>query len=177
MDGVVALVALVAQADSGGGNAARDLFTVLAVLVSAGALWLGIVNYKRARRLDKRDLFLRIHEALIEPGVVEGRRLLYQIPDQATAAAMVYKPEKLTAVYRALAMFDVLAMYAENGWIDEDTVLDEWGHSLRWSVPFAERFIAARYETIKWHSWPHYKALADKATARRPADEEPPPSA
>jgi hypothetical protein len=72
----------------------------------------------------------------------------------------------MTKVYRALAMFDVLALYAENGWIDERTVLDEWGNSLRNSVDPAQHFIAARYETVRWHSWPHYQALAAKAMAQ-----------
>jgi hypothetical protein len=142
----------------------RDAATTLALLVSAGALVLGVVNYRRARKLDKRDLFLKIHERLIEPDVVAGRRLLYALRSKDEAASLVYREDDLTKVYRALAMFDVLALYAENGWIDERTVLDEWGHSLRNSVEPAEYFIAARYETVRWHSWPHYRALATKAT-------------
>lgn len=66
-------------------------------------------------------------------------------------------------------MFDVLALYVENGWIDEATVLDEWGNSLARSLAPAEHFIAARYETIQWHSWPHYRSLAEKAR-QRPAN-------
>jgi hypothetical protein len=144
----------------------RNISTVFAVLASAGALALGFVNFRRARRLDKRDLFLRIHEALLAPEVVAGRRALYSITDQAQAAALVYQEEVLTQVYRALAMFDVLALYAENGWIDEKTVLDEWGNSLARSVTPADHFIKARYDSIQWHSWPHYRLLAQKASAR-----------
>lgn len=149
----------------------RGFLTILALVVSAGALALGVVNFQRARRLDKRDLFLRMHEALLDPAVVAGRRALYDLRDTGQAAALVYKEETLTQVYRALAMFDVLALYVENGWIDEATVLDEWGNSLRRSIEPAEHFIAARYQTIQWHSWPHYRALAEKA--RRQAMKEP----
>jgi hypothetical protein len=146
----------------------RDALTTLALFVSAGAFVLGVVNYRRARKLDKRDLFLKIHERLIDPDVVAGRRILYALRSKEQAAALVYREDDMTKVYRALAMFDVLALYAENGWIDEQTVLDEWGHSLRNSVDPAEYFIAARYETVRWHSWPHYQALAAKARAQEP---------
>ena len=60
-------------------------------------------------------------------------------------------------------MFDILALYAEHGWINEDTVLDEWGNSLRNSIDPAAYFIAVRYDSVQWHSWPHYRALAAKA--------------
>lgn len=144
----------------------RDLLTVLAVLVSVGALALGLVNFTRARHLDKRDLFLKVHERLLEPDVVAGRRILYTLGSTQEAAALVYQEDRMTLVYRALAMFDVLALYAESGWIDEATVLDEWGNSLARSVEPAEHFIAARYESTQWHSWPHYRALAAKAQLR-----------
>jgi hypothetical protein len=140
---------------------------VLALIVSALALSLGIVNFMRSRRLDKRDLFLRMHEALIAPDVVAGRRVLYTLTSKQQAAALVYQEDEESLVYRALAMFDVLAMYAENKWISEKTVLDEWGNSLSRSLAPAELFIEARYDTIQWHSWPHYKALAQKAKAQR----------
>jgi hypothetical protein len=102
----------------------RDVATLLAVVVSTGALSLGVFNYRRASKLDKRDLFLKIHERLIEPDVVTGRRLLYSLRSKQEAASLVYREDDMTKVYRALAMFDVLALYAENGWIDEGTVLE-----------------------------------------------------
>jgi hypothetical protein len=145
------------------GTAFRDGVTALALVVSAAALSLGMLNYRRARRLDKRDLFLRLHESLLDPDVVAGRRALYEIKDVPSAAALVYETGTLTQVYRALAMFDVLALYVENGWIDEATVLDEWGNSLSRSIEPSQHFIAARYQTIQWHSWPHYRRLAAKA--------------
>jgi hypothetical protein len=142
---------------------ARDLLTALAVLVSLGALGLGLINFQRAKRLDERDLFLKVHERLIEPDVVAGRRILYTLRSKEEAAALAYREEEMTKVYRALAMFDILALYAEQGWINEDTVLDEWGNSLRNSIRPAAHFIAARYDSVQWHSWPHYRALAAKA--------------
>lgn len=51
-----------------------DALTAVALIVSGGALVLGIVNCRRANRLNRRDLFLRMHEALLEPSVVAGRR-------------------------------------------------------------------------------------------------------
>ncbi|MCL3818554.1 hypothetical protein [Aeromicrobium wangtongii] len=140
--------------------------TVAALGISLLAFGLGCVNFARARRLDKRDLFLRMHESLLEPGVVAGRRALYAIRSADDARRLVHDEEKLTGVYRALATFDVLALYVDNKWIDEETVLEEWGNSLRRSIEPSRAFIDARYESIQWHSWPHFQDLAAKAAAR-----------
>ncbi|MFD1248493.1 hypothetical protein ACFQ3F_11910 [Nocardioides ginsengisoli] len=165
------LMFLAAKAPTDGNSTVRDVLTVLALFVSGGALFLGVVNFRRARRLDKRDLFLRMHETLLEPGVVAGRRALYEIREPKHAEALVYHEDTLTQVYRALAMFDVLALYVDNGWIDEATVLDEWGNSLTRSIEPAKFFIEARYKTTQWHSWPHYRALAEKARQRAPKEQ------
>lgn len=140
----------------------RDVLTGLAVLISVFALW-------RSRRLDKRDLFLRMHEALIDPEVVAGRRVLYTLDSREQAAALASQEEKQTQVYRALAMFDLLGLYVENNWISEKTVLEEWSNSLNRSIKHADHFINARYETVQWHSWPHYRKLAEKATKVSPS--------
>jgi hypothetical protein len=137
--------------------------TVLAVIVSFAAFILGCVNFSRARRLDKRDLFLRMHESLLDPSIVDGRRALYDIKTIGDATRLSLDADTTTSVYRALAMFDVLALYVENGWIAESTVLEEWGNSLRRSVEPSRLFIEARYATIQWHSWPHFRELAEKA--------------
>lgn len=160
----------VSEASTNDGWTVRDTFTALAFGASLGALLLGFSNYIRARRLDKRDLFLRMHEALLDPSVVAGRRALYRLTDEHRISALEHDEETLTLVYRALATFDVLGLYAERGWIDENTVLDEWGNSLTRSIEPAQRFIAGRYKTIQWHSWPHYVALAEKARAKNESE-------
>jgi hypothetical protein len=116
-----------------------------AVLVSSAAFILSGINFLRAQRPDRRDLFLRVLEGLIAPEIVAGRRALYGIKNVADAAGLAADPDQTTLVYRALAMFDVLALHAESNVVNEGTVLDEWGNSLSRSVAPAELFIAARY--------------------------------
>lgn len=136
---------------------------MLALFVSAGALILGVVNFLQAHRRDKRDLFLRLHETLVEPDVVAGRRALYKVKSEDDAEAVCGNEEISTRIYRALAMFDVLGLYVESRWIDERTVLREWSNSLVRSREPARLWIAKRYEGVQWHSWPHYTSLAEKA--------------
>jgi hypothetical protein len=149
--------------------AAESVWTP-SLAVAFVALAVAVASFWRAGRKDKRDLFLRIHEALIEPDVVAGRRALYKIRDKGYAKVLIHQEAEQTSVYRALAMFDVLGLYAEEGWVDEETVLKEWGNSLRRSWAPASLFIEARYETIRWHSWPHYERLAKKALDRADDD-------
>jgi hypothetical protein len=141
----------------------RDLTALAALLISGGALVLSAINYKRARRLDERDLFLRMHESLLDPEVVAGRRLLYKITTRQAAEQTEYRPAEMTQIYRALAMYDLLGLYVENGWIDEATVIAEWGHSLARSVEPARTFIEWRKVRFGSHDWEHFTRLAAKA--------------
>ncbi len=120
-----------------------------------------------ARRLDKRDLFLKMHENLLDPSAVRGRRLLYRITAPEIADAIVADEDQQTDVYRALAGFDVLGLYVDRGWVDRWTVLEEWGNSLSLAVEPKALFIAAKYPGKKFHSWPHYDDLAREAVGFR----------
>jgi hypothetical protein len=136
----------------------RDVLTAIAVLLSMLALF-------NSRRLDKRDLFLKMHENLLGELPMAGRRALGHITDKASAAQAVGDSEKATAVYRALAAFDVLGLYVERGWVNERDVLEEWADSLsKYRHPKA-LWVEERYPGKKFHSWPHYDDLADRATA------------
>jgi hypothetical protein len=141
----------------------RNTVAGVSAFLALCALALGMVNFQRAKKLDKRDLFLRLHEALVEPEVVAGRRALYKIKTTDGAAAACVDEQTSSRIYRALALFDVLALYVESKWIDEGTVLKEWSNSLVRSTEPAELWMAERYKGVEWHSWPHYQALASKA--------------
>lgn len=136
---------------------------MVAVLISALALVLSAVTLLRARRLDRRDLFLRLHESLIEPGLVEGRRTLLMTNSREDATSIRADGDRFINVWRALSMFDVLGLYVENKWIDESVVLDEWGHLLFQSYEHAHFYID---EPIGTHVWPHFRRLARKVEHR-----------
>jgi hypothetical protein len=144
-------------------DSARNSITALGAIFSLAAVVLGVVNFRRARKLDKRDLFLRMHETMIQPDAVAGRRALYKITSPKDAETSCMNDVTSSQIYRALALFDVLALYVESGWIDEGTVLKEWSNSLARSQEPARLWIAARYKGVHWHSWPHYQSLAKMA--------------
>jgi hypothetical protein len=129
----------------------------LVALVFSGAAFF------RSGRADKRDLFLRIHEMLLDPEVVRGRRRLYKITTREQAEHLHDNPDDYTRVHRALALFDLLAKYEHYGWIDERTALDEWADSLARAKPPAELFIAARAREVGVRSWPDFLDLAGRA--------------
>ena len=144
-------------------EAIRSLISGVSAFLALCALALGIVNFRRAQTLDKRDLFLRLHETLVEPEAVAGRRALYSIKTSKDAELACMNEKTSSQIYRALAMFDVLALYVESHWVDEKTALKEWSNSLTRSREPAALWLEQRYMDVQWHSWPHYQALATKA--------------
>lgn len=62
-------------------------------------------------------------------------------------------------INRALATFDILAMYVERGYIDGDVVLEEWGHSLARAYQQAQTFIENRVANQTWKPWPHLRSF------------------
>lgn len=143
----------------------RDVLTAVALVVSLLALF-------RSYRQDKRDLFLRMHTDLLDEVPMRGRRVLGGIRNEAHAQQAVLDQDAQTAVYRALALFDVLGLYVEQGWADRWTVLDEWANSLS-----AYREPKRLWANVRWpHDnkprWPHYDRLATQA-ARYVADGRP----
>lgn len=66
-------------------------------------------------------------------------------------------------IYRALALFDVLGLYVEQGWADRWTVLDEWARSLSAYREPKRLWVAARWPQSSEARWPHYDRLASSA--------------
>lgn len=135
----------------------RDVLTAVAVLLS-------FLAFYNSRRLDKRDLFLKMHENLLQELPMAGRRALGHITDRDHAALSVGNAQESTEVYRALAGFDVLGLYVERGWVNERTVLEEWADSLSKYRQPKTLWVEARYPGKQFHSWPHYDDLAARAT-------------
>ena len=86
-----------------------DLRDVLTAVALAASLWALLRSY----RVDKRDLFLKMHTELLGEVPMAGRRALSQIDSDNDARVSLAKPDEQTAIYRALALFDVLGLYVE----------------------------------------------------------------
>ncbi len=133
-------------------------------VIAVAAFAFSLVNWHVSRQHDKRDLFLAMHERLIASEVQEGRRLLYldHSLDQLDELRKSGSPE-YQLINRALANFDVLAMYVDRGYIDRNVVLEEWGHSLARAYQRAEPFISNRVANQSWRPWPHLRAFGPTA--------------
>ena len=91
-----------------------------------------------------------------------GRRALRNI-HTADEALGYTRDDYATEVYRALAMFDVLGLYVEQGWVDRWTVMDEWARSLSAYREPKRLWVAARWPDSEEPRWPHYDRLASSA--------------
>lgn len=160
------LTLAVAAAQSG--DTVRNWISGASAVIALIALGVTLTNYRRSQDRDRRDLFLSVHRALIEPDVASGRRHLYRAKSQISAEGTAIDETASGEIYRALAMLDLLALYVESGWIDYDTVKKEWSYSLVNTRPGANLWIAERYrDREQEHSWEHYHRLAERVAKER----------
>lgn len=141
-----------------------DALAILAAVLSVAAFAFSLTTFFLQWRKDRRDLFLTIHQALIAPELQEGRRKLHALGTQQIATVHVDDPDGYQQINRALAMFDIFAMYVERRYISEDLALKEWGHSLSLTWEKAEPFIEARRVHSGYRPWPSLRVLGRKAT-------------
>jgi len=78
-----------------------------------GAFAFSIFNWRERKRQDQRDLFLKIHERLVDMDLQRGRRIIYlDVHSVEQAKALFQKrPADYDLGDRALAMLDLAALY------------------------------------------------------------------
>jgi hypothetical protein len=142
---------------------------VVSLFISLAALAVSVVALVTKQRHDRRDLFLKMHERLIDPDLQSGRRILReQIMSAEDASDMrVCDVASYQLVGRALAMFDILGCYVLRGFIDEQLVLEEWGHTYAGVWTHGQHYVAERAvrENLTWSAWPHFQTFGEKASA------------
>lgn len=144
--------------------------TIIALLISVAAFGLSVFTWRERRVNDKRDLFLRVHEQLVDQGLQRGRRFLRdEVTSSDEAMRMVRERyDDYVMICRAISMFDIAALYVEQGYINKELFISEWGNvyfELRANLLL---LIAERAKDGRPHlwSWPHFKSLADEVHAR-----------
>lgn len=135
------------------------------IVISLVALAVSAATFNLRLRSESRDLFLKVHEKLLEPDLMEGREILYALtsPDDVDALPR----ESRSKLFRLFALYDVLALYVRQGWIPPVLVLDEWSESLKRSREPGAHFIAWRHRVTS-KAWPHYQWLAGMAATPNP---------
>lgn len=139
----------------------------LSLALAASAFVLSLLTFLRGKAVDRRNVFIEIHRLLLEPELVAARRDLYKFKSlDDVQIHSSHHDVQMTHIYRLLALFDLLGFYAESGWVDERTVLEEWGDTLARSRQPAEHVLAWRRNVTDGPTWPHYQRLAQIAAAR-----------
>lgn len=124
-------------------------------------------THMESRRTDRRDLFLKLHESLLAPELVKARRELYAISSEDDVRRLHESEEaSLARIYRLLAMYDLFALYGKEKWVDKETILRQWGHSLAHSYRPAELVRNHRADEYNRPSWPSFAELAREAADR-----------
>jgi hypothetical protein len=138
------------------------------IVISCGAFAFSIFTWRERRNQDQRDLFLKMHERLIDVDLQRGRRILAEnIHSVKDAEALLRgSPADYELANRALAMFDIFALYAERGYVDRKLVLEEWGYTLANTWACGQYLIAERLNRHRpntWSAWPHFQKLGKLA--------------
>ena len=152
-----------------------------ALFVSLAAFIFSVINWRERKRQDRRDLYLKIHERLVDIDLQRGRRIIYRDVHSAEHAEALFRerPEDYDLANRALAMLDVAALYEEQRYIDGKLLMREWGPVYARIRENSGYFIAeriARSVEPAHPAWPHFQSLARRAaeldqTENRPAVE------
>ncbi|MFL6108973.1 MAG: hypothetical protein ACJ72L_18590 [Marmoricola sp.] len=121
------------------------------------------------RRIDRRDLFMKLHEAMLEPDLQRGRMILYRQcgSKQAVEKMAVDGIESFLLANRALAMFDLMARYVETGHIDREDAMEEWAYSTSNLYVKAEHFLAYRSAEAGRRAWTNFVDFAEAAAVWR----------
>lgn len=100
----------------------------IALIFSAAAFVFSVFAWRDRKRQEKRDLFLQLHERGHDVELQRGRRILYRVCSVEDARDLFnQKPEDYDCANKALWMLDITALYAEQGYIDREIFMQEWG--------------------------------------------------
>jgi hypothetical protein len=138
------------------------------LLISLTALTFTGLTYRDKRKQDRRDLFLKLHERLVDPELQRGRKLLFTHAGtrEAVIALRDEEPEVFDAINRALAMYDIAAMYIAKEYIGKKDFLEEWGPSYGRCWLAAQPFLEVRFGDLPsggLRGWPHFRQLGPEA--------------
>ena len=141
----------------------------VAAVVSALALSHSRSKDRRDRLLqiqkDKRDLFLRRHDRLMDLDCQRGRHILaHSVNSAKDAARLCDRHEAYESVCNTLSLLDTLAVLFKYGDIDESLFMQEWALTylnLKGKVILLAAARKKRHLDYNDFNWPNFLALAD----------------
>lgn len=140
-----------------------------AMVIAFLALWWSRRTWRASLEQNRRDMFLALHEKLSSSEQQSGRRILREKINSLRDAQVMRrkKPQDLRLVVSALGMMDILGLYVEKDFVDEQLVFEEWGPLLAEILPSGVHVIEERRQNggSGRRLWPHFRRLALAATA------------
>lgn len=141
--------------------------SAIAIAISFLALAFNALTYRDRRRQERRDLFLKLHERLLELDLQRGRRLLFdhgKTKEQITALRRE-RPEEYDLINRAIGMLEVAAMYVERKYVSKDDFLAEWGFVYGRVWEASGPFLDVRFGGVRGgdRGWPRFRKLGPEA--------------
>jgi hypothetical protein len=145
------------------------LVSFIALAISLASFAFSVFNWRERKLQDQRDLYLKIHERLVDIDLQHGRRIIYRDVQSAEQAKDLFRerPEDYDLANRALAMLDVATLYEEQRYIDGKLFMREWGPVYARIRENSGYFIAERiaHSAAPVHPvWPHFQSLARRAS-------------
>ncbi|MEU0787496.1 hypothetical protein ABZ341_38895 [Streptomyces sp. NPDC006173] len=143
-----------------------DWIAFLSMLSAAAAVLYAVAISRDRRRQERRNLFLSLNEKLMHPDLQRGRALLRELIGGTRDADILFARQKDAhwVISQAVAMFDLLGLYVDRDYIDEDLVMAEWGRTLtRAYHGHGDYFIESRRSHLGWSPYPHFASLSEKA--------------
>jgi hypothetical protein len=149
----------------------------LSLLISVAALAITGLSYRDRRRQDRRDLFLKLHERLVEADLQRGRRLLFTRARTVEAVLKLRdeEPESFDLINRAIAMYDVAGLYVARNYVDKQDFMTEWGPVYGRAWLAADAFLAVRLGDRQ--GWRYFRELGVEAAAALEPEPAPAPEA
>jgi hypothetical protein len=143
------------------------LSSLTSLVIALIAVIISIYALNVSRRQDRRDMFLKLHEKMIDPEIHAGRRYLLEHINSETDAVALRRKDEIAyfSINRSIAMLDVVALYVKKNFVAKDLILEEWGEVYRQCYIHARYYIAVRQKelTFSFPLWPHFTWLAKEA--------------
>lgn len=148
---------------------ASQVSSLISVVISLTALTIAGLTYRDRRKQDRRDLFLKLHERMVDSDLQRGRRLLFT---RAQSVADVNRiradePDVFDQINRAVAMLDIAGMYVAKKYVDKDDFVAEWGSAYGRAWIAAQPFLEVRLAGLRGGTpgWPYFRDLGTELSA------------
>lgn len=136
----------------------------LVVILAGAALVVSLSAFLFNWRKAKQDTFLSIHDKMVTADLQEGRRLLFEIKSPDAAGKLLKEDrEGYQKVNMALAMYDVLCLYAKRGYVRKSLVMEAWGPGLANARIPGKHFIAHRTKQGVPSTWTNFDEVTLEA--------------